>query len=94
LVVGEAAPSTAIDGRLANLWILPGELKEPTMPAVASSPLAAWLAIDPDSLPLSGDPAILGSLKGIIPLRSDQAGWLRLATDGQQVWLSSQKAVR
>jgi len=94
LVVGEAAPSTVIDGRLGNLWILPGNLKGSNIPTVTSSPLVAWLAIDPDSLPLSGDPAILGSLQGIIPLRSDQAGWLRLTTDGQQVWLSSQKAAR
>jgi len=94
LVVGEAAPSTVIDGRLGNLWILPGNLKGSNIPAVTASPLVALLAIGPDSLPLSGDPAILGSLKGVIPLRSDQAGWLRLATDGQQVWLSSQKAVR
>lgn len=94
LVVGEAAPSTAIDGRLASLWILPGDLKEPTIPAFTSSPLVAWLAVDPDSLPLSGDPEILEALKGIIPLRSDQAGWLRLTTDGRKAWFSSQKDVR
>lgn len=54
LVAGKAWPSILFDGRPANLWILPGNLKGPTIPAVTSSPLVAWLAIDPDSLPLSG----------------------------------------
>jgi hypothetical protein len=62
--------------------------------SVPSSLLVVWLAIDPDSLPISGDPEIIDRLNGVPNLRSDQGGWMRLATDGQQVWLSSQKAVR
>jgi competence protein ComEC len=95
LVIGEAAPFTSNDGRYPNLWILPGDLKEGALPStVPPSLLLTWLTIDPDSLPISGDPAISEHLYGVPTLRSDQAGWLRLATDGQQVWLSAQKAVR
>jgi competence protein ComEC len=95
LMIGDAAPSTSIDGIHSDLWILPGDLKEGEVSSpVSSSLLVAWLAIDPDSLPLSGDPASGETLNGVPTLRSDQTGWLRLTTDGQQVWLSSQKAVR
>lgn len=94
LVIGEAAPYNFSAGTHSNLWILPSNLKESASAPIPSSLLVAWLAIDPDSLPLSGDPVISEYLYGVPTLRSDQTGWLRFTTDGQQVWLSSQKAVR
>jgi competence protein ComEC len=54
-------------------------------------PQAALLSVaagDPDGLP---DPATLQALQGYNLLRTDRQGWIRLSTDGQQLWVEVER---
>lgn len=35
------------------------------------------------------DAKVLDALKGYMPLRTDQNGWIELTTDGEQMWVEA-----
>jgi competence protein ComEC len=54
-------------------------------------PQAALLSVaagDPDGLP---NPQVLEAVKGYNLLRSDRMGWVRLSTDGEQLWVEAER---
>ena len=63
----------------------PPEWIERWRPQIALLSIAAG---DPDGLP---DPAVLHALQGDNLLRTDRQGWIKLSTDGKQMWVEVKK---
>ena len=76
-----------------NLLVLPGNSKADNIHQVDLNHLQVqlvFLPVDAQTLPLPGGLA-LAELFNDLPLyRSDLFGWLKLSTDGQQLWLNAQ----
>jgi len=54
-------------------------------------PQAVILSVDQQQLPLDGSFSLSDFLNGFSIIRTDQLGWVNVRTDGQKMWLFSQK---
>ncbi len=74
------------------VMILPGSssLEEADLFA-GSSPQLVLLSVNENSLPLDGDLPLAGVFSGVPLLRTDQAGSIRLSTDGEQLWIDADR---
>ena len=63
----------------------PAEWIERWRPQVVLLSVAAG---DPDGLP---NPQVLEAVQGYTLLRTDRMGWIRLSTDGEQMWVEVER---
>lgn len=77
-----------------SLLILPGQTEPDDLDITKIEemhPQAVILSVDKQQLPLDGSFLLSDLLNGFSIIRTDQLGWVNVRTDGQQMWLFSQK---
>lgn len=73
-----------------SLLVLPGDTNPEKLDGIGAAslhPNLVLLPVDAQSLPLDGELHLLSLLDGVQTLRTDQAGWLSVRTDGTRMWL-------